>query len=343
MKRTLLAIAALIAAGTATATAQSTNWTGFYVGVHEGGGWGRAGWDAAAVAGDGAGVGGFPAFGLTQGVFGGGQIGFTVQQGPLVFGAEATLSATNIDGQIECGDGVTYGYICNTRLNALATFTGQVGFSMDRTRFYIAGGAAWALHAQEITEPSYAYGIPCPTCYSWGATTESSWGWTAGFGFERALSHGLSFRTDYRYVRFPTRATTLTSPFWPDTVVTVAQAYHLVSIGLNYRFGQGEDMPLMAYADEHGERWEVEFGQRTWLNFSDYSKNLYATAITPTELVSRLTYGTSIGGAGEGFYRAESPAGFYVAGLLGAGVSGSGLLIDEDFPPYIVPYSRTES
>lgn len=342
MKPTSLAIAALFAVGASSAVAQTTtDWTGFYIGVHHGGGWGWAGWDAANVGLNPP--NGFPAVGLTQGIFGGGQLGFSIQHGPLVFGAEATLSAANIDGQIECGDGGVFGYICNTRLNILATLTGQIGFALDRTRIYIAGGAAWGRHAQEITEPFYAYGFSCPSCYSWGATTELSWGWTVGLGSEWALSHGLSFRTDYRYVRFPTRAATLTSPFWVDSSVSVAQAYHLVSFGLNYRFGHGDDMPPMSYGDENGNRWDIEFGQRAWLTLSSYAKNLYATAITPAELVSRLTYGTSLGGTGEGFYRAESPVGFYFAGLLGAGVTGGGLLIDEDFPPYVVPYSRTES
>ena len=324
-----------------TASAQqTTNWTGFYIGVHDGGGWGWAGWDAASVSGNPASTG-FPTVGLTQGIFGGGQIGFTVQHGPLLFGAEATLSATNIDGQIECGDGATFGYICNTRLNALATLTGQIGFALDRTRVYIAGGGAWARHAQEITEPFFAYLTTCPTCYSWGATTESSWGWTAGFGFERALSHGLSFRADYRYVGFPTRSDTLTSPIWPDSNVTLAQRYHLVSFGLNYRFGHGGEPSMASLAEDDG--WEREFGQRAWLTFSNYRFDLYATTFDPLDRVSRLTYGTSIGGTGEGFYRAASPAGFYFAGLIGAGVSGGGLLVDEDFPPITFPYSRTES
>jgi hypothetical protein len=88
--------------------------------------------------------------------------------------------------------------------------------------------------------------------------------------------------------------------------------------------------------------WDVAVGTREWLNFGSYRFNLYDPG-APTSQISRLTYDGWIGWAGEAFVTAERAGGLYLSAMLGAGASGRGTLVDEDFPPYIVPYTATES
>src|SRR5262249_27870110 len=119
MKRALItAVAALVFAGGSALAADLPrkapitkapppayyNWTGFYIGGHVGYGWGDS--DVSIV-----GLGG-PAWNPyfpdpfrprsfdSNGFIGGGQIGYNFQTGSIVFGAEADISYSNIDGSL---------------------------------------------------------------------------------------------------------------------------------------------------------------------------------------------------------------------------------------------------
>src|ERR1700760_4557626 len=117
MKRLLLASTGAIAllAGAATANAadlprraaypvkapayvaQVYNWTGFYLGVNGGGGFGRSSFD------------GFPAVGdfNVSGAMLGGTAGYNVQMGQIVLGAEGDIDWSNVRGSATCGVGIT--------------------------------------------------------------------------------------------------------------------------------------------------------------------------------------------------------------------------------------------
>src|ERR1700730_8213387 len=69
-----------------TAPAPVFNWSGFYIGVNGGGGWGHEHWNDNTAVGGGAPV---PPFHSSGGVFGG-QIGYRWQQNQFVFGIEGT-------------------------------------------------------------------------------------------------------------------------------------------------------------------------------------------------------------------------------------------------------------
>ncbi len=84
-----------------------------------------------------------------------------------------------------------------------------------------------------------------------------------------------------------------------------------------------------------------EFAARYWFSVGKTSKNLYD--IPGSAMVSRLSYDGLRGHAAEGFGRADHTSGIYVKGYLGGGVVTNGKLNDEDFEPFIVPYSSTMS
>ena len=84
-----------------------------------------------------------------------------------------------------------------------------------------------------------------------------------------------------------------------------------------------------------------EFGARYWFSIGKTAKNLYD--IPGTALVSRLTYDGLRGHSVEDFGRADHTSGIDVKGYLGGGILTKGDLNDEDFAPFIVPYSSTMS
>lgn len=86
---------------------------------------------------------------------------------------------------------------------------------------------------------------------------------------------------------------------------------------------------------------EGEFGARYWFSSSNTAKDLYNVA--GNALVSRLTYDGLQGHAGEMFGRADHSGGLYLKGYFGGGLLHRGNLVDEDFPPFVAPYSSTDS
>ena len=86
---------------------------------------------------------------------------------------------------------------------------------------------------------------------------------------------------------------------------------------------------------------EGEFAARYWFSIGKTAKDLYD--IAGNALVSRLTYDGLRGHSAEGFGRADHSSGWYVKGYLGGGIVTKGDLNDEDFAPFIVPYSSTMS
>jgi hypothetical protein len=90
------------------------------------------------------------------------------------------------------------------------------------------------------------------------------------------------------------------------------------------------------------ERPGFEFGARYWYSIGRNGYDYYADT-TSAFLVSRLTYGQLTASSGELYFRGDIPWGFFIKGFVGAGSVGGGRLIDEDFPPFLVPYSQTTS
>ena len=88
--------------------------------------------------------------------------------------------------------------------------------------------------------------------------------------------------------------------------------------------------------------WESEIGGRYWFTSGRTQIDLYGFAPS-TDQVSRLTYDKLHAHVGEIFGRVEHVTGVFVKGFVGLGRVNSGSLRDEDFPPFIVPYSSTDS
>ena len=116
---------------TKAAYVQAYNWTGAYVGINVGGGFGNSIWTAP---------GGSTGFNVAGGVVGG-TLGYNYQMGQAVFGLEGDLDWSNIHGNTS--NGICVGVTCETHNNWLATARGRVGYAFDRFMPFITGGAAF--------------------------------------------------------------------------------------------------------------------------------------------------------------------------------------------------------
>ena len=146
MKKFLLAGAALIALGVSAASAADIqrrqvmpekapmyvappyNWTGFYVGINAGGGWGRSDFSVPFAS---------DSFNTSGGLVGG-TLGYNWQMGRAIFGLEGDVDWSNIRGSSICG-GITS---CETRNDWLGTVRGRLGYAFDRFMPYVTGGLA---------------------------------------------------------------------------------------------------------------------------------------------------------------------------------------------------------
>ena len=219
MKHVLLAGVGLLAFGVASASAADIarrpmpakgpayvpapavyNWTGFYVGINGGGGWGRSDFGPTLPTGT---------FDTSGGLVGG-TIGYNWQTGPWVLGLEGDIDWSNIRGSSTCGGGLS----CSVRNDWLGTARGRVGYAFDRFLPYVTGGAAFGNIKTDVS------GLA-------GANTTKA-GWTVGGGIEAAIAGPWTAKVEYLYVDLGRGGSVLGS----DARFNA----NIVRAGLNYRF-----------------------------------------------------------------------------------------------------------
>jgi outer membrane immunogenic protein len=145
------------------------NWTGFYLGINGGGGWGRSQWD------------GIDKFDVSGGLIGG-TIGYNWQWGQAVVGVEGDIDWSGIRGSTTtlCAPG------CETRNHWLSTVRGRVGYAFDRFLPYLTAGLAVGDIRANVA------GFPG------GSITTA--GWTVGGGLEVGIVSNVSVKAEYLFV-----------------------------------------------------------------------------------------------------------------------------------------------
>ena len=185
------------------------NWSGLYIGINGGYGWGNSRWTAP---------GGVPDTGdfrIAGGLIGG-TLGYNWQTGPLVLGIEGDLDWSGIGGSTLIACGATG---CTTTNHWLATLRGRVGYAWDRSLLYATGGLAVGDVKAEI--------VPFPS------STSTQTGWTIGGGLEVALAPNWSVKAEYLYVRLSDMSCPAASCVPGATVPFIA---NIVRVGANMRF-----------------------------------------------------------------------------------------------------------
>lgn len=181
------------------------NWTGFYVGINGGYGWGRSNFSGIPTTGS------FDVNGWLLG----GTVGYNWQAGQAVFGLEADLDYSDMRGNAACG-----AFNCGTRNQWFGTARGRIGYAFDRFMPYVTGGLAFGDIKASVT------GFP--------GATQTKLGWTLGAGVEVALQGRWTAKAEYLYADLGSfdcgAACTATPP------QNVNFRTNIVRAGLNYRF-----------------------------------------------------------------------------------------------------------
>ena len=130
-----------------------------------------------------------------------------------------------------------------------ATLRGRLGYVTGPSVLYVTGGAAW-VNVEE------SFGIPAAV----SVTKDTETGWTAGVGIETKLSRSWTTKTEYLYMDLGsssvTGATGLTAPAGAATLAAnYDNQFHVIKTGLNYKFGEPFELPLMLAPLSSPQRW----------------------------------------------------------------------------------------
>ena len=192
--------------------APAFSWSGFYIGVNAGYGWGHSDWNNTPMGNVSLG---------TKGALVGGTVGYNLQTGNFVFGLEGDISASWMNGSSVGGaaGSVCSGTGCETANNWLATGRGRIGWAWDRFMPYITGGASG--------------GNIKATANGGGSVNKTNLGWVAGAGLEWAFTGNWSAKLEYLYTDLG-NVTCEASACGVNT--TVSFKTNIARAGVNYRF-----------------------------------------------------------------------------------------------------------
>jgi outer membrane immunogenic protein len=183
-----------------TAPVSVYNWTGLYLGVHAGYGWG----DIESID--------------QNGWFGGGQIGYNWQAAgsPWVFGLEADVAGGSIDGS---GSATAAGFDISgeSKVRVFGTGRARVGFANGPWLPYLTGGVAWANNKVTISGGGADE-----------SDTQTHVGWTAGGGVEWAFAPQWTAKAEYLFMGLGEKKYFNTD----EGELNI----HTVKLGVNYRF-----------------------------------------------------------------------------------------------------------
>jgi outer membrane immunogenic protein len=198
------------------------NWTGLYIGVEGGGGWGRDNWFYPTPVT-------FTNHNISGGVAGG-VIGYNWQAPGTnwVFGVEGNLDWAHLSGSGTCP---TATFSCYSNLDSLFTATGRIGYAWSSALLYVKGGGAWTRDNDRV------YTIATGALFSSSNNDRS--GYTVGAGLEYMFAPNWSAKIEYDYADFGTSHMQLITPAGAiDTAggTDVRLSVNTVKAGINYHF-----------------------------------------------------------------------------------------------------------
>jgi outer membrane immunogenic protein len=179
-------------------------WSGFYIGINGGGGWGRSAWDTAG------------GFNVSGGMVGG-TVGYNYQVGQAVFGVEGDIDWADVNGTVT---NAACPFGCKTTNTWLSTARGRLGYAAGRFMPFVTGGAAFGDIRSSI--PGFA------------GNTTTNVGWTVGGGIEFALAGNWTAKAEYLYVDLGNASCGLSCGV--ASVNNVSFHENVGRAGINYRF-----------------------------------------------------------------------------------------------------------
>src|SRR3954466_12088338 len=163
------------------------DWSGFYIGINGGHGFGPKGWGFVGVAGV-----------LVEGCHNatggtvGGQIGYRWQSANWVFGVEGQGNWADFKGgNISAIAG--FGLRNQSKIDGFGLITGQIGYAWNNALFYVKGGAA--VVGDRYRTFDVATGLEFDR-----ASDQTRWGGTVGAGFEYGFAPNWSVGIEYNHI-----------------------------------------------------------------------------------------------------------------------------------------------
>jgi outer membrane immunogenic protein len=215
----------LKAAPAAPVVAPAWNWTGFYVGAHAGGTWGRAEIGHSAIIAPAGQAFPVDAAAVTaasspqlnpNGYIAGVHAGYNLQSGSFVFGLEGDFSyfrlrangagvfpfPSTLPGGALGPPTLTFSAATDISTDWLLTFRPRLGFTAANALFYVTGGLA--VTDEKINQAS---GVLNGATFV-SSISETRLGWTVGGGIEYMFSPNWSIRAEYLHLDFGTASGT---------------------------------------------------------------------------------------------------------------------------------------
>ena len=190
------------------------NWSGVYLGINGGYGFGTSNWNAPTGS-----TGNFN----TNGFLAGATLGANYQTGAFVFGVEGDIDWNNLSGSSTAlGCGIAPVTACQTAQTWLGTARGRVGYAFDRILVYGTGGGAFG----NILATVNGSGL--------GTSSNNEFGWTAGAGVEAAFAPNWTAKIEYLYVSLANGSCGAACGAFGSTSVSLTE--NLVRAGINYKF-----------------------------------------------------------------------------------------------------------
>jgi outer membrane immunogenic protein len=210
----------------------ATEWSGFYVGVNAGAGFGAASASSAILRTNLNVAMPDPNIKRT-GPLGGFQAGYALQSGSLVYGLEGDINYGALRGSQNASGTLTTPAAppaapgapplvipitgqYESRVSALGTLRARIGYSIDTFLIYGTGGLAVVRHEEKTTASNVSF----------GKITGWTPGWALGAGLQYAFSRNISAKLEYVYAHAN------------DKVLgqKLSHTLNLVRTGVNYRF-----------------------------------------------------------------------------------------------------------
>jgi outer membrane immunogenic protein len=205
------------------------DWSGFYVGVFGGGGFGNH--NVNNALGSSSAFTNFTANYSSQGGLAGGEAGYNWQSGNYLVGIEADGFWSGIKGNdaaaINAGS-FAITSVDQDNLRWGGTLRARGGFTIDRWLMFFTGGWAFGDLVHTNTDP--VLGVDKFTVHANGLT--------AGAGFAYALTNNVIGKFEYRYYNF-NGYNRPGNPLTPNGQLpyTTESTYSVVTVGLDYKFG----------------------------------------------------------------------------------------------------------
>lgn len=202
-----------------------TNWSGFFIGGEGGGAWGRDNLFFPTLLTT---TGNYD----TSGAVAGGVVGFNWQApgANWVFGVEGNFDWADIKGSATCPNPA---FSCRTKIEAIYTGTGRIGYAWDKTLIYAKGGYAWAEGRVDVV-------VPATRAINDGSRADRE-GYTVGAGLEYMFAPNWSAKVEYDYYNLDTRRVNGTTPAgaFIELIDVRSRDIHAVKGGINYHFNWG--------------------------------------------------------------------------------------------------------